>query len=439
MLGRSTSWSRARPTSCDAAMHESAARHARPRRRRRRRARRAAAGAAADRVRRPACSRPDVADGVPVAQREHRGHARGGAGDREHAVAARARPRRSCRCASRSSRWVASGGAELSYGSDADVMFVYEPLERGGRRTRASSRTRSPHDCGRCCPRRPRPTRRWSSTPTCAPRAATARWCDRSPPTSSYYARWSSRVGGAGAAARPPDRRRRRARRPVHHDDRPGALPGGRRRAGRPDRDPPAQGPGRQRAAAARRRSRRRTPSSAAAAWPTSSGPSSCCSSITGTTCPGCGPPARSTRCAAAAEVGLLEPGQAETLAGAWRLATRVRNAIVLVRTRPTTNFPRSGTELIAVGRVLGYPAGFDPGQLDRRLPARGAACAQGRRTGLLRLVDGRSGTPGRGRIGQAEVRARRSAATNAPWPDSRYWTQEAEADSRGTGRPRRG
>ncbi len=77
----------------------------------------------------------------------------------------------------------------------------------------------------------------------------------------------------------------------------------------------------------------------------------------------------------AASTAGLLEAGQAETLATAWRFATRVRNAIVLVRDRAADELPALGAELVAVGRVLGYPIGTDPGTLvdDYRRAARRA------------------------------------------------------------------
>jgi glutamate-ammonia-ligase adenylyltransferase len=41
-----------------------------------------------------------------------------------------------------------------------------------------------------------------------------------------------------------------------------------------------------------------------------------------------------------------------------------VRNAIVLVRDKVADELPTLGTELIAVGRVLGYPPDADPGQV---------------------------------------------------------------------------
>jgi glutamate-ammonia-ligase adenylyltransferase len=77
----------------------------------------------------------------------------------------------------------------------------------------------------------------------------------------------------------------------------------------------------------------------------------------------------------AAAGADLISDGQAESLIAAWRLATRVRNALVLVRDRPEDQIPTVGRALEAVGRVLGYPPGFDHGKLldDYRRTARHA------------------------------------------------------------------
>ena len=76
-----------------------------------------------------------------------------------------------------------------------------------------------------------------------------------------------------------------------------------------------------------------------------------------------------------ARDAGLLTPEQTTTLTEAWRLATRVRNAIMLVRDKAADQLPAMGTELVAVGRVLGYRPGTDPGQLvdDYRRAARRA------------------------------------------------------------------
>ena len=45
-------------------------------------------------------------------------------------------------------------------------------------------------------------------------------------------------------------------------------------------------------------------------------------------------------------------------LAHAWRTATRVRNATLLVRGRPGDTLPTDLRELAGVARVLGYPPG---------------------------------------------------------------------------------
>jgi glutamate-ammonia-ligase adenylyltransferase len=66
----------------------------------------------------------------------------------------------------------------------------------------------------------------------------------------------------------------------------------------------------------------------------------------------------------AAVAAGLLSTADAASLEDAWRLATRARNAIMLVRDKAADQLPRSGLALVAVGRALGYPPGFDPGQL---------------------------------------------------------------------------
>jgi glutamate-ammonia-ligase adenylyltransferase len=77
----------------------------------------------------------------------------------------------------------------------------------------------------------------------------------------------------------------------------------------------------------------------------------------------------------AAASAGLMTEVQAETLATAWRFATHVRNALMLVRDKPEDQLPHGGHALQALGRAMGYPAGFEPGQLvdDYRRTARRA------------------------------------------------------------------
>ena len=60
----------------------------------------------------------------------------------------------------------------------------------------------------------------------------------------------------------------------------------------------------------------------------------------------------------AAVEADLVGRVDADVLAGAWRTATLIRNAIMLVRGRPSDSLPRDPRDLAAVSRVCGYPAG---------------------------------------------------------------------------------
>ncbi|RKN45944.1 bifunctional [glutamine synthetase] adenylyltransferase/[glutamine synthetase]-adenylyl-L-tyrosine phosphorylase [Streptomyces hoynatensis] len=68
---------------------------------------------------------------------------------------------------------------------------------------------------------------------------------------------------------------------------------------------------------------------------------------------------------AAAREAGLLSAADAEVLDEAWVLATRVRNAVLLVRGRPQDSFPADGRELAEVARHLGYEPGGASRMLD--------------------------------------------------------------------------
>ena len=61
---------------------------------------------------------------------------------------------------------------------------------------------------------------------------------------------------------------------------------------------------------------------------------------------------------AAAVQAGLLAAGDAAELMTAWELAARIRNAIMLVRGRPGDTLPARHGELTAVARLLGYPPG---------------------------------------------------------------------------------
>jgi glutamate-ammonia-ligase adenylyltransferase len=60
---------------------------------------------------------------------------------------------------------------------------------------------------------------------------------------------------------------------------------------------------------------------------------------------------------AAAREARLISAEDVEVLAAAWKMATRIRNAIMLVRGRPADSPPTGGREQSSIARVLGYPA----------------------------------------------------------------------------------
>ena len=81
----------------------------------------------------------------------------------------------------------------------------------------------------------------------------------------------------------------------------------------------------------------------------------------------------------AAAVESLLDPDDAAVLEAAWRLTTRARDALVLVRGRPSASLPSSGRELAGVARALGYPAGAQGEFLDdyRRATRRARAVVE--------------------------------------------------------------
>ncbi|MFD8689228.1 bifunctional [glutamine synthetase] adenylyltransferase/[glutamine synthetase]-adenylyl-L-tyrosine phosphorylase [Streptomyces sp. NPDC059651] len=84
---------------------------------------------------------------------------------------------------------------------------------------------------------------------------------------------------------------------------------------------------------------------------------------------------------AAACAAELISGEDAQTLDEAWVLATRVRNAVMLVRGRPADTFPSGPRELTAVGRYLGYEPGHVGDMLDdyRRITRRARAVVEER------------------------------------------------------------
>jgi glutamate-ammonia-ligase adenylyltransferase len=57
----------------------------------------------------------------------------------------------------------------------------------------------------------------------------------------------------------------------------------------------------------------------------------------------------------AAESDGLIDPASAGELRASWRLASRIRNAVMLVSGRSGDSLPSRQTELTAVARLLGY------------------------------------------------------------------------------------
>ncbi|MGW4626295.1 bifunctional [glutamine synthetase] adenylyltransferase/[glutamine synthetase]-adenylyl-L-tyrosine phosphorylase [Streptomyces rubiginosohelvolus] len=84
---------------------------------------------------------------------------------------------------------------------------------------------------------------------------------------------------------------------------------------------------------------------------------------------------------AAACAADLIPAEDAQTLDEAWVLAARVRNAVMLVRGRPGDTFPSDARELAAVGRYLGYEPGHVGDMLDdyRRITRRARAVVEER------------------------------------------------------------
>ncbi|MDX6325942.1 MAG: [glutamine synthetase] adenylyltransferase / [glutamine synthetase]-adenylyl-L-tyrosine [Nocardioidaceae bacterium] len=64
------------------------------------------------------------------------------------------------------------------------------------------------------------------------------------------------------------------------------------------------------------------------------------------------------TALCAAVDAELLAADDAERLIGAWQMASRLRNAVTLVRGKPSDQLPRDARELGAVASVLGYSPG---------------------------------------------------------------------------------
>ena len=330
-----------RPGSGPARRHPGAARAAPP-------------GAAADRLGRPSGPARRRPPG-PGAHRHRRRHPPGRPGRRRAGVRPGGRHRGRRRAGGpRRHRHGPLGRREIGFGSDADVLFVHRPRARGaaddGRRPRP--RRVAPPCAG--CSVSPPPTPPSMSTPTWA-RRAQAHSSAASSAFREYYERWFSvwevqallravpvagdeELGADFVALIDPIRYPAEAvtatRSPRSAGSRPGSS-GSRSRAERAGHHTKLGRVG----------------------CPTSSGRCSCCSSSTPQRCPRCArrhglqaPAPRRRR--------LLDAAEVEALPAALELAIRARNAIFLVRGRPSDQLPGPGMEL--VGRRPGLRYGPD-------------------------------------------------------------------------------
>lgn len=66
----------------------------------------------------------------------------------------------------------------------------------------------------------------------------------------------------------------------------------------------------------------------------------------------------------AASRVGLIGVDDAEVLVEAWTLAMRTRNAVMLVRGKPGDEIPKHHRDLAAMAAALGYAPGVDAGEV---------------------------------------------------------------------------
>ena len=81
----------------------------------------------------------------------------------------------------------------------------------------------------------------------------------------------------------------------------------------------------------------------------------------------------------AAQQAGLLSAEDASQLRDSWRIATKVRDAVMLVRGKPSDMVPTDTHDLAAIAQLLGYPAHEGGALLDeyRRLTRRARAVVE--------------------------------------------------------------
>ena len=254
------------------------------------------------------------------------------------------------------------GGGEMGFGSDADVLFVHRARDGADEGKATAAANAVAHTLRRLLGE-PAPDPAFEVDADLRPEGRQGALVRSLSAFREYYERWVSVWEVQALLRAVPVAGDERARRGLRRADRPDPLPGrgADRRAGR--RDPPDQGAGGAGAAAARRRpgdphqarprrpGRRRVDRPAAPAAARRRRPRAA------------GGRRRWSALAALGDAGLLDAEQLEALRSAWELATRARNAIFLVRGRPSDQLPRPGLELAGVARACGYGPDTDPGQ----------------------------------------------------------------------------
>ena len=121
------------------------------------------------------------------------------------------------------------GGHEIGYGSDADVMFVHDPLP-GADEQEASRAAHAVAEDLRALLARPAPDPPLLIDAELRPEGKQGPLVRTLASYRAYYERWSVALGGPGAAAGRAGRRRPAAGRPVHRPGRRVPVPGGRHR-----------------------------------------------------------------------------------------------------------------------------------------------------------------------------------------------------------------
>jgi glutamate-ammonia-ligase adenylyltransferase len=269
------------------------------------------------------------------------------------------------------------GGAELGYGSDADVLFVCEPVEGADERDAVRYASQVGRDRAAPASARRARTRRWSSTPTCAPRGRNGPLVRTMESYRAYYARWSQAWEAQALLRASPVAGDPGLGGALRRDGRSGALPRRGPRPGDRHRDPTHQGARRRGTPAPRGLTAPCTRSSASAGladveWTIQ---------LLQLQHAGDLPELRTTStldgpAGGRARRGCSLPEEVSELTAAWTLATRARNAVMLVRGKPGDQLPRSGRELAAVAYALGYPPTATPACSSTTTAARRAAPA---------------------------------------------------------------